>query len=40
MHSYGSPLTPLFPKRGKRALPFEKGGIRGILKLIAHYSNM
>jgi hypothetical protein len=40
MHSYESPLTPLFQRGEKELSPFEKGGVRGILKLIAHCSNM
>ena len=39
MHSYESPLTPLFQRGEKGLSPFGKGGIRGILKLIEHGSN-
>jgi hypothetical protein len=38
--SLKSPLTPLFQRGEKELSPFEKGGVRGILKLIAHCTNM
>jgi len=40
MHSYKSPLTPLFQRGEKSVSPFEKGGLRGILELIVYCSNM
>jgi hypothetical protein len=33
MHSYESPLTPLFQRGEKGLFPFEKGGLRGIINL-------
>jgi hypothetical protein len=39
MHSYESPLTPLWKRGEKRISPFEKWGLRGILKLIVTIIN-
>jgi hypothetical protein len=35
-----SPQTPLFQRGDKGFSPFEKGGVRGILELIAHHFNL